>query len=175
MPTLVESIFLQSAWASERLIEVCAPLSDEQLDATIEGVYGSIRSTLLHALSAEQYYLTRLGRPPAPELVLGADFPDFEVLKRVAQENGEQLAAAATAASPESMVPGGPGDEFTECAETVFLIQALNHGAEHRTQIMTMLTHLDAGPPDLDAQIDGWSWGAASGALRDSRTSAEPS
>jgi uncharacterized damage-inducible protein DinB len=88
MPTLVDSIFLESAWSSERLIEVCAPPGDEQLDATIEDVYGSIRGTLLHALSADQYYLTRLGRPPAPELVLGADVPGFEALKRVARDNG---------------------------------------------------------------------------------------
>jgi hypothetical protein len=67
------------------------------------------------------------------------------------------------------MVLGGPGDEFTECAETVFLIQVLNHSAEHLTQVMTGLTHLGAGPPDLDAQIDGWSWGATSGELRDTR------
>lgn len=171
MPSLVESIFLQSAWASERLIEVCAPLSDEQLDATIEGVYGSIRATLVHALTAEQYYLSRISQH-TPTDPIDDKFPGFESLKRAARSTGQALAGAAATLPPDATVQGGPTDGFTECDATVFLIQALNHSAEHRTQIMTMLTHLRAGPPDLDAQIDGWSWGAASGALRDTRSGA---
>jgi hypothetical protein len=53
-------------------------------------------------------------------------------------------------------------DEFTQTAHSVFLIQALSHSAEHRTHI---LGTLGLGPADFDAQIDGWSWGEASGTL----------
>ncbi len=165
MPTPVEAFFKQSAWATERLLEVCERLSDEQLDTSVEGTYSSIRRTFLHALAAEQYYLSRLDQAVTPEFTLDATFPGFEALKRVARENGELLAGAAAESSADLTVPGGSGDEFTETTQTVFLVQALTHSAEHRTQILTMLTSLGAGPTDLDAQIDGWSWGAASGEL----------
>lgn len=155
----------QSAWANEQLIEVCAQLSDEQLDATGDGTYGSIRQTLLHFLSAEQYYLRRVGYPPASGTELTAEFPGFELLAQVASDNGSALAAAA-ADPTDVVVKGTEGDGFADADATVFLVQAVNHSTEHRTQIMTMLTALGAGPADLDARLDGWSWGDASGAMR---------
>ena len=41
MPISVETFFRQSACSSERLIEVCAQLTDDQLDAPGDGSYGS--------------------------------------------------------------------------------------------------------------------------------------
>lgn len=42
MAVPAEAFFQQSAWANERLIEVCAQLSDKQLDAVLDGSFGSI-------------------------------------------------------------------------------------------------------------------------------------
>lgn len=165
MPTPMAAIFEHNAWATERLIEVCAQLPAEQLDATTEAAYGSIRETLVHLLSAEQYYLTRLGHPYPPHRVVEGEFAGFEVMTRVVRENGERFAAAAPGAA-DLVVAGTDNDTFEDIDATVFLVQAINHSTEHRTQVMTMLTQLGAGPPDLDAQLDGWSWGEASGALR---------
>ena len=167
MPLLVESLYRHSAWASERLIEVCETLSDEQLDAPRENAAGSIRETLVHTLSAEQYYLSRVSSYlPAGRVQEGEEFPGFDVLKRAARANGEALAAAAAAHTPDDVVPGRGSDTFREADASVFLIQAMNHSAEHRTQILSILTTLGHGPPAFSEQIDGWSWGAASGAMR---------
>lgn len=164
MPIPLDSFFLHSGWATRRLIEACEELSDDQLDATVPGVYGSIRQTLVHLLSAEQYYLLRLGRD-LPEDRVTDSYPGFEALKRAATDTGDALAEAARVLSPSDSVEGGPGDEFVQAAASVFLIQALTHSHEHRTQIMTLLSTLGAGPPGFDAQIDGWSWGGESGTL----------
>ncbi len=167
MPLLVESLYQHSAWATERLIEVCETLSDEQLDTVHDSTAGSIRATLVHTLSAEQYYLSRVGAaPPADPVTEGATFPGFDVLKRAARANGEALAAAAAANAPDDVVPGRGSDTFGEADAAVFLVQAMNHAAEHRTQILSSLTTLGHGPPALSEQIDGWSWGHHSGAMR---------
>jgi uncharacterized damage-inducible protein DinB len=42
------------------------------------------------------------------------------------------------------------------------LVQAIDHAAEHREQIKSMLSALGITPPD----IDGWSYGEVAGALR---------
>jgi len=165
MAVPAEAFVQQSSWANERLIEVCAQLTDEQLDTVSDGAFGSIRQTLIHMLSAEQYYLHRVGHPQSNESALVGAFPGFELLSQVARDSGTAFAAAATDPT-EVVVEGTESDEFTSADATVFLVQAVNHSTEHRTQIMTMLTALGAGPADLDAQIDGWSWGDASGALR---------
>jgi uncharacterized damage-inducible protein DinB len=166
VPTLAESLYRHSAWATERLVEVCEELSDEQLDAPHPSTAGSIRETLVHTLSAEQYYLERIGRElPTDRVQEGEAFPGFDALRRAALANGEAFAEATTAVSPDEMVPGRPGDSFTQAAASVFQIQALNHSAEHRTQIFSILSSLGAGPPALSEQLDGWSWGGASGTL----------
>ena len=169
MPLLVESLYRHSAWATERLIEVCETLSDEQLDAPRENAAGSIRETLVHTLSAEQYYLSRVSSYlPADRVQEGEEFPGFGVLKRAARANGEALVAAAATHTPDDVVPGRGSDTFSEADASVFLIQAMNHSAEHRTQILSILTTLGHGPPAFSEQIDGWSWGEESGAMRPS-------
>ena len=165
MPSPIAAIFEQNAWATERLLEICEPLSNEQLDATVEDAYGSIRQTLTHLLSSEQYYLSRLGYPYPPDRIVEGEFAGFEVMRRVARENAANFATAAVE-SADLVVPGNATDTFKDIDATVFLVQAINHSSEHRTQIVTALSRLGAGPADLDAQIDGWSWGEATGALR---------
>jgi len=48
--------FKHNLWANLRLLECCAEVLDEQLDATILGTFGSIRDTLAHIVQAEQSY-----------------------------------------------------------------------------------------------------------------------
>lgn len=48
MPEPIADFFRQNQWANAALIDACRGLTDEQLDTTVEGVFGSIRSTLQH-------------------------------------------------------------------------------------------------------------------------------
>jgi len=59
MDTL-QMIFSHHLWANLRLFERCCSLTDEQLDSSITGVFGSIRETLLHVVKAEQSYFSRI-------------------------------------------------------------------------------------------------------------------
>ena len=79
------------------------------------------------------------------------------------------LAEAAERLPAETVVAGRETDTYSEILATVFFVQAFNHGTEHRTQILSilsMLTVLGAGPEDLDGEISGWAWGEKSGALK---------
>jgi uncharacterized damage-inducible protein DinB len=42
---------------------------------------------------------------------------------------------------------------------SLFLLQAVNHGTEHRSQVATILTQLGVEPPNMD----GWTYIEASG------------
>ena len=59
------TLFRHNRWANVRILERCAGLTDEQLDATIVGTYGSIRDTLQHIVTAERSYFSRIstGQP----------------------------------------------------------------------------------------------------------------
>ena len=54
------TLFRHNRWANVRILERCAGLTNEQLDATIAGAYGSIRDTLQHIVTAERLYFSRI-------------------------------------------------------------------------------------------------------------------
>ncbi len=162
----VEAFFHQNAWANQRLIDVCKDLSDEQLDTRATAAYGPIRDTLVHLVASEQRYIRRLGGEPPSTPIVEGDTPGLEVLKQATRANGEVLAALAASASPDLVVTGITEGLAFESTAAVFLVQTVTHSAEHRTQVLSMLTTLGVGPVDLDEQLDAWAWGEATGALR---------
>ena len=154
--------FRQNEWANLTILELCSVLDDEQLDATTVGTYGSIRDTLTHIVSAEGAYAFRLGHAPTPRLLGDDPWPGFEALNEMVAAAADALVAASQDA-PDRIIQVGSddGDKFDVEAE-VILIQAFNHGTEHRSQICTILTTLGIDPIDLS----GWDWGLASDRMR---------
>jgi uncharacterized damage-inducible protein DinB len=49
-----------NSWATAQLLAFCRDLKPDQLEATSEGTYGSILSTLQHVIGAESRYRFRL-------------------------------------------------------------------------------------------------------------------
>src|SRR5207247_8152460 len=47
-------------WANEKLLDRCRAFTDEQLELTVPGTYGTIRKTLAHIVASEEGYLVRL-------------------------------------------------------------------------------------------------------------------
>jgi uncharacterized damage-inducible protein DinB len=66
--TLLE-LFRHKTWATLRLIEYCQGLTDEHLDATIPGTFGTIRETLRHLVGADEGYFSILTRKRLSEPV----------------------------------------------------------------------------------------------------------
>ena len=68
-------LFEHNIWTNNKIIQVCATLSDEQLDAEPQSAtQGSIRSTLLHLVSSQRGYLALLtqpveARPTSPSVI----------------------------------------------------------------------------------------------------------
>src|SRR2546426_1041646 len=60
-------------WATEKLLERCRALTDEELELTVPGTYGSIRITLVHIVAAAERYLRRFMTVPEPLLDEDAD------------------------------------------------------------------------------------------------------
>jgi uncharacterized damage-inducible protein DinB len=143
-------------WANDQIIRACAGLSDEQLDAEPRtAAWGSIRSTLLHLVSAQRGYLSLLtlpldARPKTP--LAFADLPQSVI------HSGEALLALVQGDLPTARLQTRDGHLVDPW---VVLVQAIDHAAEHREQIKSMLSALGVTPPD----IDGWSYGEVAGAL----------
>lgn len=158
MLTGLPDFFRYNLWANLRLLDACTRLSDAELDATAKGTFGSVRQSLMHLLTAEEGYArhhTFTGPAPTPRLADLTAFPGFDELRRRAQRSGEELIAVAEQADLSRVLhlDGGTYDATV----MVVLIQAINHGIDHRSQIATVLSQQEIEPPDLD----GWAYNDA--------------
>lgn len=140
-----------NAWATRELIRVCQGLTEEQLDATTVGTYGSIIDTLRHIVSAEASYLTRLtGEEPSWDR-RAAGRPDLDVLAKRIEElaaRWERFFRGPFDAERNLVIRWDDGANYNVPAGVV-LAQALHHGNEHRAQICTILTSIGMTPPEL--------------------------
>jgi uncharacterized damage-inducible protein DinB len=159
--SILERIFEHNRGANLKIIDTCARLDGERLDAVVPGTYGSARQTLLHLLQAEERYAMRLGAPDWPDHIEDG-FPDFDRLRACAERSGTALIEIARTLEP------GSTDERTfegatyEIDRELVLVQAINHATEHRQQVDTSLTA--AGIPETD--VSGWAWGREAGLMR---------
>jgi len=152
--SVLVALFQQNAWASLKLLDFCAGLSDEQLDSTAVGTYGSIRDTLLHLIYAEVSYVERVNGKTPPNLTPEKQFSGFEVLGDAVRWTGLELQQLALSARTDTLVTETFPEGTEEYKLTDLLVQAVTHSVEHRTQVSTTITHLGLEPPDLS----GWQW-----------------
>lgn len=157
--SFLEKLFEHNNWANQQIIATCAALSDEQLDAEPQSAtQGSIRSTLLHLVGAQQGYLNLLTLPL--EERRESSRVAFDELEQSAQSSGEGLLALAQDTSKVLADPLRTRNGYRAEAWVV-MVQVINHATEHREQIKSMLSALGVTPPD----VDSWSYGEATGGL----------
>jgi uncharacterized damage-inducible protein DinB len=154
--SVLTKLFHHNTWANLRLLDFCGGLTDEQLDATTTGCYGSIRDTLRHFIGGEVDYVNLANDKLIPPMPLPSDdFPGFDVLKEGARWAGDELLKLAVSAREDTIVRvTRPNEPIYEYPLASFMVQVLNHSTEHRTQIATILTQLGMEPP----RLSGWAY-----------------
>ena len=145
------TLFSHHLWANLRLLERCAELTGEQLDATIPGAFGAIRDTLEHIVTSEQSYFSRIstGQPRRrPE-----DAPPLTIAEMVesVRTTGLGLIEWAPKVQAGDTVQLDWDGAPREVPKTIILTQVINHATEHRAQVMAILTELGIQSPDLQA------------------------
>jgi uncharacterized damage-inducible protein DinB len=153
---VVVELFRHNAMMNERLLEACRKLSAEQLDATAPGTYGTIGATLVHIANAQAGYAARLADVERPERLPEDPFPGCDAVSARLAEGDAQLGKAATQAGEDRKVQvtgdDPPGKWWMPVS--LFLVQAINHATEHRSQVATILTQIGVEPPDMA----GWAY-----------------
>jgi len=146
-------------WANMQIIQACAPLSDEQLDAESQSATkGNIRRTLEHLVNSQHGYLSLLTLPVAARI---ASTPAFAELQQAASISGAGLLVLANDDSSEHLKTQLRTTDGYFVERWVVIVQIINHATEHREQINSMLSALAVTPPDLD----GWAYGEATNTL----------
>ena len=156
---ILARLFEHNNWANAQIIQACSALSDDQLDAPPQSATeGSLRSTLLHLVSAQYGYLRLLTLPL--EQRQDRVTVQYSEIQESLKHSGERLLELVNDESKFPKTRLQTRDGFY-VEPWVIMVQIINHATEHREQIKSMLTALGITPPD----IDGWGYGEVVHAL----------
>jgi uncharacterized damage-inducible protein DinB len=157
--SILADAFDHHVWATLVVLDLLAPLSDDQLATAVPGTYGTILDTARHLVGADRWYLETLTRGAVP----GIDEDSMAIAElRAAMEPDRAFWSdlIATDPDPEEMFTFVRDDGSRSHATWgVRLAQAIDHGTDHRSQLCTALTVLGIQPPEIDV----WAWAYANG------------
>lgn len=156
--------FRHNAWATGELLSACQGLTEDQLNATVTGTYGSIIATLRHIVSSEAGYYARLaGEEPAWDRHAEESW-DVVQMQGYADDMAQRWECFLEEpfdAERTFLIKWHDGID-RDVPAGVVLGQVLHHGNEHRSQVATILTTIGVTPPEWGL----WEWAEATNRAR---------
>jgi len=118
-------------------------LSDEQFTQNINYSHGSIRNQIVHLMSVDDAWFSGLRGVEVPEHFNPTDFDDRKFL-REQWDNVEKNMRDYLAKLQDDMLFGKPFPEGEDEEITLWqvLIHVVNHGTDHRAQLLRSLNDL---------------------------------
>lgn len=130
-------------------------LSDEQFVQEIDYSHGSVRNQMVHVAVTDKRWLMGLqGNPDARAFTLDpADYPTRQSARALWDSTAKEVTAYVTALEDEDLAqtPMGMGGPAWQV-----LAHLVNHGTDHRAQILRALH--DLGAPTFDQDMVSHLW-----------------
>lgn len=153
-PDDIRTLFRYHRWAWDRVLAQTARVNTEQYLALAPVPHGSLRGTLVHALSAEITWQRRLQGESPTELLQEVSLPIFADLQVRWQVETDALQQAVEALTDTNLsatlhyknTHGTPMENVL----WHLLMHVVNHGTQHRAEAAMLLTTFGFSPDDLD-------------------------
>jgi uncharacterized damage-inducible protein DinB len=153
-------MFRYNAWANRQLFEACRSLTDAQLDFHGSGISGSVRELLMHIAGGQQTDILRTkGRQHEGELARSSQWPDIQSVIETAKRTSDELTEIASHLRDDEEVILPYHGKTYRYPKRFFLVAAIEHSLEHRTEVKVALNQIGVSTPDLD----GWYYSDAAG------------
>jgi uncharacterized damage-inducible protein DinB len=147
-------VYDYSYWANEKLLGVVQKLTPQEFTRSVAGSYGSIRTTLVHVLSAEWGWLDRCGGPSRGERLDPEKYPTAEALIETwghVEQSMRSFLATLTDEDLERDVEfalGAGAKQWLPLGD--LLHHGALHAAHHRWQVALLLRALGYTPGNFD-------------------------
>jgi uncharacterized damage-inducible protein DinB len=149
------NVFRHHRWSNRVIIDFLSTLTDEQLQLTMPGTYGSSLATVRHLVSSDADYVRII--PDAPDVTQIDDagpFGTWDELREVAREADTALIGYVDGLTDDAFfVDVDDGTPF-DLTTSFLLGQIIHHATEHRTQIRTTMSAHAIDAPDISV----WAW-----------------
>lgn len=149
------NVFRHHRWSNQVLIEFLSTLTDEQLELTVPGAYGSSFDTIRHLISSDADYVRIIpDTPEVPQVEQDGPFGGWAELRSVAGAADTALISYVDGLTEDMFFIDVDEGETFELTASFLLGQIIHHATEHRSQIRTTLSAHGITPPEISL----WAW-----------------
>jgi uncharacterized damage-inducible protein DinB len=140
-------------------------LTDEQYVQPVEYSYGSIRNHMVHVMSTDQRWLSRVQGETLPERLNPEDFPTRDMTRDYWRTFETDMLLAVSEMNDGDMQReidytvrrnNGETHEYRSAVWEI-LAHVVNHGTEHRVLVLRQLYELGAPTFEQDFMIYKWN------------------
>jgi uncharacterized damage-inducible protein DinB len=148
----IRHLVAYSAWASNRVFDAVTPIPGEDLMRDLKSSHKSIHGTLVHMVSAERIWLSRVQGAAEAPILEGTDVPTLASLRAVWEQVGYDMARFLGGITDkklqESITARSPkGEMYTHTIGQV-ISHVVDHSTYHRGQVITLMRQLGVVPPN---------------------------
>jgi uncharacterized damage-inducible protein DinB len=152
-------------YAAHRRLWTCIErLTDEQFTQEFDYSMGSIRNHMVHVMSADQRWMTRVTGEALSDRLNSSDFPTYEAVRErwqtieqhiLSSVNGLDEGDFTRTISYEITRANGMKVQATNTVWQI-LVHIVNHGTDHRAQVLSLLHRIGAPTFEQDFMIYLW-------------------
>lgn len=148
-------LFKYNYWAHDRILETAGQLAPNQLNSPSLPDNHTILSTLSHMLNAESLWRNRIENPGTPPRLIFDRTPESLAEIKAAWKDEAQmiwglLNRVTTAELNHELTYAGLGGRSFKNQIWQILLQLINHGVAHRSEVALILTKMGHSPGNLD-------------------------
>lgn len=147
-------LYRYNQWANAKILDAASGVMQEQFLAPAAFPHGGLRSTLVHALSAEWIWRKRWEGVSPTSVLKPDEFPTLESLCERWQKEEKQLMDFVNRLDDETLnrvfhYTNTSGKPFSRILWQA-MAHVVNHGTQHRTEAAALLTGYGHSPGDID-------------------------
>ncbi|PJF40554.1 MAG: hypothetical protein CUN55_12570 [Phototrophicales bacterium] len=151
----IRTLYDYNYWAHKRVWTCVIQLSEEQFQRPLDYSIGSIHAQIVHTMSAEHVWFSRLRGESPQKMFQPEDYPTFDSIRQTWDKIESQVydylnqLDEATLAS-ELIYQNTKGQNFSTSIWGI-LLHVVNHGTDHRAQTLAMIDRV--GGPTIDQDL----------------------
>lgn len=147
--------------AHDRVWDCILELTPEQFVEESDYSWRSIRNHLVHVMSVDSRWIARVQNQSLPERLEPTDYPDYDVVREKWNDIRDDIISYVTALTPSDLaemveidLPHRGGQYQNQRWE--ILLHMVNHGTDHRAQMLARLHELGAITVEQDMILYLW-------------------